>query len=577
MDHKASFSEAFSAIEEQLIKLNNIVEQLNSFLQRTRSAAIPPFFYEGVNKIGQSLNLIRKSADVLEEERRSMRALADMGRVVNTSIELDVVLQLAIDTIIRLTGAERAFLMLRNEQDELTIRIARSWEQETIESSELAISRTIIYRVADEGFPVLTTNAKEDPRFTDQASIAVHNLRSILCVPLKVKDQVTGVIYADNRVRSGIFTQKDLDLLTGFANQAAVALENARLFDSVRRTLAEVTELKNMMDNIFSSIASGVVTADIQERILLCNQAAENILGLVSYNVVGHDISEAFPPLNSVIQPYLNQVMLSDQPVVGLEASPKFASRGQIDLRLSLSPLKNAQKVTQGIAIVLEDLTEKKHLEASRRLFEKMVSPAVIDQLDPDSLHLGGTRAEITILFADIRGFTSFSEQVKPEELVNILNKYLAAAAEAILAEGGTIDKFLGDAVMSWFNAPILQQDHTFRAVKAALAIRSGVQNLHKQVLPSSQLTFGIGIHMGEAVLGLVGTEKRLEYTAIGDSVNTTKRIQEHTGINQILISEEAYFQVRDQVIVAPSKPIQAKGKRMPIQVFEVIGLRKSS
>ena len=159
------------------------------------------------------------------------------------------------------------------------MRIARNWEQESINASEFAISRTVINRVVNEGQPVLTTNAQEDPRFGGQESIIAYNLRSILCVPLKVKDDVIGVIYADNRIRAGIFTEAERNLLTAFANQAAVAIENARLFESVRRTLAEVTELKNLMDNVFASIASGVITADIEDQITLCNRAAGEILG----------------------------------------------------------------------------------------------------------------------------------------------------------------------------------------------------------------------------------------------------------------------------------------------------------
>jgi class 3 adenylate cyclase len=224
--------------------------------------------------------------------------------------------------------------------------------------------------------------------------------------------------------------------------------------------------------------------------------------------------------------------------------------------------------------MVLEDLTEQRRLEAQRRLFERMVSPAVIEQLDPDELQLGGKRLEITALFADIRGFTSFSEKIDPETLVTVLNRYLAAAAEAILAEQGTIDKFLGDAVMAWFNAPIPQPDHTLRAVRAALGLRAAIQRLQSQMLPEFRLSFGVGIHFGEAVLGLVGTEKRLEYTAIGDSVNTAKRIQENSAGGQILLSAAAYTLIHDQIEVRPVAPVHAKGKSQPLEVYEVIGMK---
>ncbi len=249
-------------------------------------------------------------------------------------------------------------------------------------------------------------------------------------------------------------------------------------------------------------------------------------------------------------------------------------NRGSVSLSLNFSPLKDGSLNTQGVAIVLDDLTEKKRLEAQRRLFERMVSPAVINQLDPDKLQLGGVRAEITSLFSDIRGFTRISEGLDPVTLVSILNRYLAEAADAVLNQEGTIDKFLGDAIMAWFNAPIPQPDHTMRAVRAALNIRSAVQRLHEELPSEYHLNFGVGIHYGEAVLGLVGTEKRLEYTAIGDSVNTAKRIQENSAANQLLISEAAYAFVADKIQVNSLGKIQMKGKAEPMQVYEILGLK---
>jgi class 3 adenylate cyclase len=275
------------------------------------------------------------------------------------------------------------------------------------------------------------------------------------------------------------------------------------------------------------------------------------------------------------IGPHLNSVRSTDEPVVGLEISHKLPKRGLVDWRLNLSPLKDADKTTQGIAIVLDDMTERRKLEAQRRLFERMVSPAVINQLDPNGLQLGGKRVDLTVLFADIRGFTSFSEQKSPEQLVSVLNRYLAAMAEAVLSQEGTIDKFLGDAIMAWFNAPIQQADHTLRAVKAALFLRETVEGLYRELPEDSHLAFGVGIHYGDAVLGLIGTDRRMEYTAISDSVNTAKRIQENSAKNQILISKEAYERVKEDVEAKLHASMAVKGKRNPVDVYEVLGLKK--
>lgn len=557
-------------INDQLVAVTQRAAKLRASLDVNRCAAA----IEGLKELENSLSLISESLVPFELRFSHLQALASIGQVVNSTLEIDEVLQIVMDTIVRLTGAERGFLMLRDKDGEMHTRIARNWEQESINKNEFAISRTIVQRVIDTGEAVLTTNAREDPRFGGQESIIAFNLRSILCVPLMVKTDLIGVIYTDNRIRTGIFTEADRDLMIAFANQAAVAIENARLFSSLKQTLAEVTELKNLMDDVFASIASGVITADVQDQITLCNRAAASILGHASAEIVGRKFEEIIPAFASDIQPHLQAVREKEQPIVGLELSRKLPERGSVDWRLNLSPLKDAGQKTQGVAIVLDDLTEQKRLEAQRKLFERMVSPAVIQQLDPDSLQLGGKRTDITVLFADVRGFTFFSESQEPEKLVSILNRYLAAMAEAVLSQEGTIDKFMGDAIMAWFNAPIPQPDHTLRAVKAALAIREAFERLYQELPPQEHLAFGAGIHYGDAVLGLIGTEKRLEYTAISDSVNTAKRLQENSAKNQIILSRVAYDRVKDQVEVAPIAPIAAKGKTVPLEVFEVLGMR---
>src|SRR5215211_3912187 len=559
-----SINDQVVTITQQSAKLRNSVEFKH----------VPQEAVDELKSLENSLTHISELLIPFEQRYSHLEALADIGQVINSTLEVDEVLQIVMDTIVRLTGAERGFLMLRDERGEMAIRIARNWEQESINKNEFAISRTIIERVIHGGEPVVTTNAREDPRFGGQESIIAFNLRSILCVPLIVKSELIGVIYADNRIRSGIFSESERDLLIAFANQAAVSIENARLFSSLKRTLEEVTELKNLMDDVFASIVSGVITADVQDQITLCNRAAATILGRAAAEIVGRPLGEIMPTLANDILPHLAQVRKNDQPIVGLEMNHDLPERGTVDWRFNLSPLKDAGQKTQGVAIVLDDMTETKKLEAQRSLLQRMVSPAVLDQLDLNSLHIGGKKVYITILFADIRGFTAYSEQHSPEELVAVLNRYLAAAADAVLAHEGTVDKFLGDAVMAWYNAPLPQPDHTLRAVKSAMAIRAAIAKLHAEMPVDTHLDFGVGIHYGEAILGWIGTEKRLEYTAISDGVNTTKRVQENAAKNQILITKDAYERVKDQIEAQPFVPLSVKGKTQPIEVYEVLGLK---
>jgi PAS domain S-box-containing protein len=549
---------------------------LACWIQTNLEERNPATYAIALERLSQLTNLLAEMSRQVarrKEERDNLLALAGIGQVVNSSLKLDDVLRIVMDTIVRLTGAERGFLMLRNEKGDMAIDIARNLEQETLNDTEFAISRTVVNRVITQGQPVLTTNAQEDPRFDSQESVITLNLRSILCVPLKVKGELTGVIYADNRIRTGLFTRSDLELLSAFANQAAVAIENARLFESVRKTLSQVTELKNLMDDIFASIASGVITADLEDRITLANQAAESILGKQAEELIGRKITDIPPLCESNIDEHLDYVRRTDRQLIGMELNPELPEGGSLSWSYNLSPLKDAVNTTRGVAIVLEDLTEKKRLETQRKLFERMVSPAVIKHIDAGQLQLGGDRIMITTLFADIRGFTSFGENHDPEQLIAVVNQYLGAAANAILTQEGTIDKFLGDAVMAFFNAPIPQPDHALRAVNAALSIQRTTRTMKSALPLDFQPTFGIGIHTGEAVLGLIGTQQRMEYTAIGDSINTAKRLQENAAPGQILISADVYRTVHQFVKAFPVAPVHAKGKRVPIQVYEVVDL----
>lgn len=570
---RPSLGDHLLRISRKAEEIRNKLERYRETLQRAR-LDLPIGVLDQLRQISGTLMELQQEAEVHEQERRNLQALSEIGQVVNSSLDLQTVLNEVMDTIIRLTGAERAFLMMRDENSgEMETLVARNWERVSLDDEEIQISDTIVGQVVTSGDAVLTTNAQTDPRFDKMESIVSFSLRSILCVPLKVKGKLIGVIYADNRAREGLFKEKERKLLMDFANQAAVALENARLFDSVKRSLDEVSELKNLMEDVFNSIVSGVLTSDVEDAITLCNRAAENILSTTREVILGTSLRQQLASLSDDLSTKIEQVEKKDKRFRGLEVHTQIEDRGVVDLSLNLSPLKTAEDATRGVAIVLDDLTEKRRLEAQRRLFERMVSPAVIDQLDPDALQLGGHRAQITTLFADIRGFTAFSEKEKPETLMAVLNRYLAAAAEAILREEGTIDKFLGDAVMAWFNAPMPQKDHTLRAVRSAIALKSSVEALHRELSEDGRLAFGIGIHAGEALLGLVGTQQRVEYTAIGDCVNTAKRLQENAAAGQILISRETAKAILKSIEVVELPPIVAEGKEKPIEVYEIVGV----
>ncbi len=550
-----------------------IINQFKSDLQRlSMDDRIPDDYKEQLVKLDQSFQFIEKGLNNLEAQSNFLVDLADTSQLINSTLQIDEILNQVMDTIIRITGAERCFLALNDPAGNPDIRIARNWEKENLESQEIQFSRTIIQRVQQSCQPIVTTNAQMDERFAEQKSVMMYQLRSILCLPFNAKGKCIGVIYADNRIRSGIFSPGMLDTLIPFANQAAVAIENARLFQQIEHSLAEVKSLKQMMDNIFASIPSGVLTTDQALRVTMYNKSAQMILGKKSIELSSLPITEIMDIPATQVEG-IRSVQDLQKSITGLEIMVKNQILGDRDIYLSISPLKDENQKIIGTALVLDDYTEQKRLEASHALFQRMVSPAVITQLQGKSIEVGGERKIISVLFADVRGFTSYCEHHSPEELISVLNQYLGAAANTILEEGGTIDKFLGDAVMAWFNAPLAQENHRIRAIRSALAIQAVTHRLNKTIPQADQLSFGIGLHTGEAVLGLVGAQKRMDYTAIGDCVNTARRIQEHANGDQILLSQEMLDGLADVLSVEPMPDFQAKGKNDPLAVYELRGL----
>jgi class 3 adenylate cyclase/DNA-binding response OmpR family regulator len=212
--------------------------------------------------------------------------------------------------------------------------------------------------------------------------------------------------------------------------------------------------------------------------------------------------------------------------------------------------------------------------EYLRNAFEQYVAPSVVErvlQRDSDDLKLGGCRREVSVVFADIHGFTTFSEEADPEDVVSLLNDYFTIATEVIFSREGTLDKFQGDAVMALFNAPESQDDHVFRAVESAMALQRAIAEHNSG--GGAGLTFGIGIHLGEAVVGNIGTAKAMNYTAIGDTVNVAKRLQEHAEPGQVLISAEVYELLGDNVQVNEVGEIAVKGRHQPVKVYELVSL----
>jgi adenylate cyclase len=228
-------------------------------------------------------------------------------------------------------------------------------------------------------------------------------------------------------------------------------------------------------------------------------------------------------------------------------------------------------------AVTVETVKAHKRLareEVARANYSRFMPEYVVKQLleNPDSFRLGGANQTITVLFADIRGFTSISEHANPEKVVGLLNRYFTAMSEIIFAHGGTLDKYIGDGLMAIFGAPTATPEDALNALKAAVEMQKRLITLNEElkIAGFAEIQVGIGLHTGEATIGYIGSEQRSEYTAIGDTVNVASRLEGIAGGRQILISEATAEAAGNIFSLTPREPISVKNRLQPVRLFEL-------
>jgi adenylate cyclase len=262
------------------------------------------------------------------------------------------------------------------------------------------------------------------------------------------------------------------------------------------------------------------------------------------------------------------------RPIFRLVRGTQAIAAGDYQVSVAVTSRDELGVLTESFNRMARSLREK---EMIKRAFTRYVAREVVEEVlkDPERLVLTGERREVTVLFCDIRGFTAMSERISPEDVVLLLNEFYTLMIETTFKHDGTLDKFLGDAVMSIFGAPIAHTNHAALAVRTALATQAGVAALNAKRLAMGKepIAVGIGVSAGEVVAGTVGTEERMEYTVIGDSVNLAARLQGSAQDNQILISRRTYDHLADVVEVRSLGLLKLRGKEELVEVYEVLGL----
>lgn len=501
--------------------------------------------------------------DGLREEVRILEVSQDLSG----ELQLDVLIGRIMKAACELLDADRSTLFVYDAQrNQLWSRFGMGLQAREI---RIAADAGIAGYVFSSGQSENITDAYADPRFSAEIDNQTgYRTHTILCMPIVNKTgKRIGVTQVLNK-HGGCFNARDEQRLRAFTAQIAVTLENAQLFD-------EVLAVKNYNENILASTTDGVVTLDQQQRVVTANGAALNILGLYgAEQLAGRPAQELFSGDNAWVLRSIDKVIASGLSDAAVDAVFVRPDGGEASVNLTAAPLKDAQAQRIGLILNFEDFTSEKRVKST---MARYMSQEVADQLlAAGESVLGGKLQKASILFSDLRGFTTVSETLGARETVSMLNQYFEQMVEVIFNHHGILDKYIGDAIMAVFGSPFAGPRDADNAVATANGMLSALAQFNRRRTDVGQkpLDIGIGIATGDVIVGNIGSPRRMEYTVIGDDVNLASRLESATkqyGV-RVLLSEATVAALHTPILMRQIDCIRVKGQDRAVTVYEALG-----
>ena len=556
-----------------------------------------------------SIRIIIESSQSLRRATQRQRAAQALISATNSlsksSLDLEETLAKVMDEAKKLMNAHRSTLwLIDHERGDLWTKLPNNG---TLKETRVPIDmKSFAGKVAVTGAPVnISFDLYNNPnsktsKETDQKF--GYRTCSLLCMPVFNADQeLIGVTQLVNKQKQGdfpeydptswpeaperwrsSFNRTDQEFMEAFNIQAGVALQNAKLF-------ATVKQQEQMQRDILRSLSDGVISTDKEGRIIAVNESARELLGLdASTRLEGELISKIIEiedkekrEGNKFAQWFDKAIALKDaksrQQYYPDQTLLSKGNEQQRSVNLSVNTIADAADNTKvrGALVVMEDISDEKRLKST--MYRYMTQELAEELLRLDDTKLGGDRKEVSILFSDIRGYTALTESLEAEEVVGMLNEYFESMVEAIFQHKGTLDKYIGDAIMAVFGSPLPLKDHAWRAVQTSLEMRQRLIEFNERRVSQKKepIRIGIGINSDSVISGNIGSSKRMEFTAIGDGVNLGSRLESASKIYgcDIIISEHTYKPCASQVCVRELDKIRVKGKNQPVSIYELIGL----
>lgn len=500
----------------------------------------------------------------MKKIRRQELEFIDVVSEVTADIKLGSLLQKVMGEATRLLNAERSTLFLNDEKTgELWSEVGQGLESLQIRLPNSAgIAGAVFTSGKTINIPYAYADLRFNPAFDKRTG---YFTRSILCVPIVNKaGKIIGVTQVLNK-RGGPFSIEDESRLRAFTAQISIALENAKLF-------ADVQQIKNYNEAMLESMSNGVITLDSQEKIVTCNAAGLRILQTDAAGIVGRPAADFFGPANAWVMDKLRQVeeMQTAEHLMDAELVLSGETRS---VNFSVQPLLSVEKKRIGWMLMFEDISSEKRL---RSTMSRYMDPGIADQMVANGAEmLGGKNVPATVLFSDIRSFTTITEQLGAQGTVTLLNEYFTMMVDCIQREEGMLDKFIGDAIMAAFGIPVGHEDDADRALRTAIAMVTELRawNQARAGEGKPPVEIGIGLNTDQVVSGNIGSKKRMDYTIIGDGVNLAARLEsacKQYGA-RILISEFTYRALRGTYRMREVDIVVVKGKTKPVSIYEVL------
>jgi len=483
---------------------------------------------------------------------------------VTSEIDLGAILGKVMSQATKMLNAERSTLFLNDEKtNDLFSKVGEGLGATEIRlPNHLGIAGTVFTSGETVNIPYAYADLRFNTAFDKKTGFFT---RSILCVPVINKAGKTiGVTQVLNK-RGGPFTKEDESRLKAFTAQVSIALENAKLFDDVQN-------MKNYNEGMLESMSNGVITLNEDGKIVTCNSAGLRTMQVSSEDILDRPSDEFFAGANAWILEKVKRVEETQVSDVTMDAELEFGGE-KISVNLAALPLLSVERKKLGSMIIIDDISTEKRMKST---MSRYMDPGLADQLLAGGENfLGGKSATATVLFSDIRGFTTLTEELGAQGTVSLLNEYFTIMVECIQHEEGMLDKFIGDAMMAAFGVPILHDDDEDRAVRTAIAMINALAAWNKERLTDGKkpVNIGIGINTDLIVSGNIGSQKRMDYTMIGDGVNLAARLESACKqyYAKIIVSENTYKKLRGTYRSRKIDRVVVKGKREPVGVYEIL------